>query len=412
MSFHLRRGAFILTVILVIILFAGCAAMKFKEEIPAAFPKIPELTREQITEFIDKYKFSNDLEVTDKTLEILSAQDTWPDKMFEFVLLLPAERIPDKIYQKLARMFLLELGDEQVIKFLELCFDIDEINSNNHGIISKQNQAKFDKIIWNMENFLLENKYAMMEPLYRYVLFVSIKYIYPSPVYDKNNTWTLTIAEDDMAYISYLPEKIDDAGIPFSSDIYTEGRAPEIVSIQKYKIPDDDVDRKITIIPSVIVSYFTFGSWKINKTQHLIRIFKPTDNVSKLRLLLSYISSEEASMALRNGKNVTEFYKWNAKHDYEECFENICEDLHLLWSQSIYSEEQIKFLNIVFPTEKTAEALKSYNLTLNEAMNVLMNPELAGKYYQNIELAKNELSMYEWDGIFKPITDDAFTTGQ
>ena len=120
---YLRYAVIVLTCVAQFVLFSGCYAKDSKEAVPMSnvqIPdtRIPELTPSEAAEFINQYSISSELKATDKTLEILSRLDVWPDKMCEFVLLLQAEQVPDEIYGKLANIFLFDLNNDQMARFL------------------------------------------------------------------------------------------------------------------------------------------------------------------------------------------------------------------------------------------------------------------------------------------------------
>ena len=203
----LRYAIILLLCTVSVVLLAGCYdnSNDYMEVTPmnhVQIPdnRIPELTSAEVAQFVNQYGVSNSLIATDKTIEILGELDVWPKKMFEVVLLLPKEQIPDKVFEKLAEIFLSDLDHNESSLFLELCFDTYEFTNDNESILLKINTTKYEKIRCNMEQQLIDNKFDNRDMLYRYSLFTSIKYIPVLIGKNSTNFQALSVVENTEHY--------------------------------------------------------------------------------------------------------------------------------------------------------------------------------------------------------------------
>ena len=276
--------------------------------------RIPELTSAEIELFINQYGVSNDFTATDKTLEIVSELDVWPDKMFEVILLLPEEQIPDKIFERLTEIFINDLNYSQMSRFLELCFDTYEFTNNNDYILLKINMTKYEKIRSNMEQMIIDDKFSSRDMIYRYCLFTSIKFI-PSLI-SNNST-------DSQAFS--VVENTDNIRTESGYNFYLDSLTLTYTAVNRVKKPE------------------------IN---HIVKVYKPAMELSQLGTMEVFFMDTfytQKENAIKHDKsslaNIVDASR------FENQFSLSCMNGRSGYTKITFSDESIRQVRIMFPQE-------------------------------------------------------------
>ena len=323
---HLRCAAILLYCVTQFISFVGCGIINSTEDVPMVdvrIPdiRIPELTPAETAQFVERYGVSNDLTATGKTLEILSELDEWPDKMYEFVLLLPSELIPDEIYWKLAHDFLYNLNNDQMARFLELCYDTYEYTKSDGYVLLKTNTAKYEKIRYYMEQLIKSENYNDRDMLHKYCLFTAAKYI--SALVSKNPTGFQAFSIEDNA---------DSIQTNYKEEDYT------------------------FVLNSLVINYISVNQDASPETPQHIRIYQTAMDNDQLLELYSFsldagwIQTEDAL----NTNNLDMVKELKVKSSYEGWFINMCVRFGYAYTKIVFSDESIGPIRMVFPKETTA----------------------------------------------------------
>ena len=339
--------------------FSGCYN-NIKEVAPMVDVRIPDMrnlgfSQSEITLFMNEYGMSGDLKATNDTLETLRGLNKWPDKMYQIVLMLQEDQIPDDMYRALARGFLLELNIGQMEQFLEQCFDTYEYENDSGYALLKINENKYEKIRNSMEQLVFDNKYNDRDMLHKYGMFVSIKYIPALISKNPKGFQAFSITECvDLVNINY--EQLN-------TDLKEDGQLNSGLEDDGQLNTDLKEDEDTIPLNSLVISYIGVSQNSqnsINESPQDVKIYQPAMDVKQLMNLSTFITKsgfDQLENALKTEDSIlAEELKRETKSESE--FSNMCVQLGYAYAKVSFSDESIWPLRIVFPKEPTANVLQ------------------------------------------------------